>query len=240
MVAVNGTPRSEVALAPAMSIELAPSLAIDVLRVSVPARLRTLTAPGLPPHVLGPVTSVSPGSPVQVSARFDPQAPLHLWFVGATLKGSLHGAPVGELSVGDGLSLDGIELRFDTVETDTGNTPSTNIEGTLLTPLEIVGRYDSVEIRRQSEPTVTFGGVGARILSELISIGQPTSWRSIATEVWPSPVTDVELRHKWDSSLSRLRRKLRGFGIRGDLISADGSGCVQLCLQPGDTARDGG
>ena len=107
----------------------------------------------------------------------------------------------------------------------------------MSTPLRIVAHYDSVEFHRKARPVFTIGGIGARILSELVVLDGPVDWAVVATEVWDS-TEPSELRHRWDVALGRLRAKLRTGGLRGDILRADGSGCVQLALNPQDIAEN--
>lgn len=108
-------------------------------------------------------------------------------------------------------------------------------------PVRITARHDSVHIHRAGEPTVAFGGLPARILSELVAFAGPTAWDVVAGEIWRDcrdPDQRHTLRRKWDVNLSRLRSKLRGARLRPDLVRSDGSGNVELVLYPGDHVLD--
>jgi hypothetical protein len=64
------------------------------------------------------------------------------------------------------------------------------------------------------------------------------SWQVLAGEVWPDHSEPGVLRRRLDVNLARLRSRLRGAGIRGDLVRTDGSGQIELLLCEGDTVED--
>ena len=119
-----------------------------------------------------------------------------------------------------------------------GQTP-TRLDGALHPPLRIVARFDTVHIHVEGRPVVTFDGLHARILSELVAVGGPASWDVIAGEVWKEDADDrLQLRRRWDVSLARLRRKLREARVRPDLVRAGGTGQVELLLYEHDSVED--
>ena len=66
----------------------------------------------------------------------------------------------------------------------------------------------------------------------------PANWEVVAQEIWKDQSARHQLRHKWDVTISRLRRKLRDARVRPDLIHSDGTGAFQLLLHPDDTVED--
>ena len=107
--------------------------------------------------------------------------------------------------------------------------PTTQLHGGVQEPLRIVSHFDSVEIHRH-DGVLTIGGHGARIISELMAIGGPVEWSTLARELWGRDLDrdDPRVRHRWDMALRRLRRRLRDAGIRADLVHPDGHGRVVL------------
>jgi len=238
MVAVAGKPVTEVRLKAGLVVELAEGVALTVERVTTPERVLALVGPGLGQRVLGQVASVSDGDPPVVAGKFVPGAGAHLWSVGGEWHLRVGDAPVRVVAAGDAFRVGKSELRLTAVAIAQAGPASTQLEGGVGEPLRIVAHYDSAEVHRPGRPAVTVGGVGARILGELIAFGGPVSWETCAREIWADDVTAVELRHRWDVALGRLRSRLREAGVRADLIRSDRSGQLQLVLGERDIVED--
>ena len=136
----------------------------------------------------------------------------------------------------DDLRVQDEEVRFLLVEVE-GATTTPHHAGAIETPLRIVSWYDAIEIHRPGRVPLTFSGVGARILAELIAIEGPADWHVVASEVWRETSASPELRHRWDVSGGRVRARLKAAGVR-DLVRSDGSGLVQLVRGPDDVIED--
>lgn len=76
------------------------------------------------------------------------------------------------------------------------------------------------------------------MISELVSLGCPSSWQSLSEELWPEEDEPLIRRSRLDVVLSRIRRSLRARGVRSDLVRTDGAGMVELLLYPHDTVED--
>ena len=87
-------------------------------------------------------------------------------------------------------------------------------------------------------PVVTFGGMAARLLTELVAFDGPVTWEVLARELWPDEPDRHALRRRLDVTVARLRARLRDERVRSDLLRADGSGCFQLVLYEGDSVED--
>jgi len=240
MVAVDGCQANEVLLARHIIVEFAPGLYLTIEDVVSPDRVIGVEAEGLTARPLAQVSSIYGAPRPSIVSRFEPAAPAHMWLVGDKPKLAHAGQEPRWVEQGTCFVVQECEFHLVSMSMSSVHNPTTAVEGSLLTPIEIVASFDTVEIRRKSHPSVTFGGQSARILSELVAVAGPVSWRGLAQELWPQPAVDVELRRRWDAALSRLRRKLRDCDIRADLIVADGSGNMRLCLRDGDVARDEG
>lgn len=236
MVAVGGKPVSEVELVPGLRIALADELVLDIERVVNPEEVVAIEAPNLGVRPLAPVVSLYGGPPPRVVDRFEPDADAHVWWSEPGWKAS---DATGERSIGDGdsLAIGDCCFRVRTVRTESAGR-STSWNGAIAGPLRVVAHYDSVELHRPSRPVVTIGGIGARIIGELVTLDGPTDWETVAREVWPDDSDAFELRRRWDAALRRLRDKLRAGGVRADLLRADGAGQCQLVLYDGDRVED--
>lgn len=236
MLSVRGRPLSEVSLVEGLTVDLAEGVSVVVDAVQHPARVLAVEAVGLGRQTLPSVASVTPGSAPTLVARFDPQAPLHLWWDGAQFRARAMGGPVRAVGDGDALDVAGLALRFLLV--DAPSSASTAGAHGRPSSLRIVAWYDTVEVHREGHESLTLGGVSARILSELAAIDGPAPWQVIAREVWSDAGDPDELRHRWDVGLTRLRARLKEARVRPDLVRSTGSGFVQLVRYPDDRCED--
>ena len=106
-------------------------------------------------------------------------------------------------------------------------------------PLCIDARFYSVHITRLSggEPLV-LTGTAARVISDLVALKGPVEWTLPAREIWGRDTPEVLLRSRRDTTLSRLRRRLRCAKLCPDLIRASRSGVVELVIGPDDVLVD--
>jgi hypothetical protein len=236
MLGVRGRPVQDVVLKPGMVIELAPGLFVEVVDVMRPERVLAMEVEGLGRWVLPEAASLHVGPPPMAVPRFEPDAALHVWWNGDAWRARARGRDVGEVGAGDVVSLDTVDVRF--VEVDLPSSATTPSQGPLEAPLRIVAWYDGVEIHREGREPVTFGGVTARILSELVVLAGPVEWHVVAKEVWRESIDVLELRHRWDVSLGRLRARLRDAGLRSDRVRADGGGRVFFVRHAHDRIED--
>lgn len=238
LIGLRGKPVSEVLLTPGLVVELADGLPLAVEQVSKPARVPGLRAAGLGVRPLGQVASVVAGPPLRLLGRFVPGAAAHLWSLGAEeWRLRLGDEPTRALKVGDSFSAAGCTFQLCVLDLSAAGHDSTLVGG-LASPLRIIAHYEGVEIHRPRRPVVTIGGIGARLISELVAFGGPVAWDVIARELWRDEADPLELRHRWDVALGRLRGRLREAGVRADLIRSDGGGQLQLVLYDGDSVDD--
>lgn len=228
---------TEVELVRGLRVELAKGLAAEVLEVALPSHVLALEAPGLPLQVLSGVCSLRVGARPELVPGFANDASAlffsdgQVWFV--RLNGE--DRPV---VAGDSIALDGLEVRAVAMSLAASGQAATLVHGRVDEPLVIVVRYDTVHIRQSTHPSVVLDGLLARIVSELAVIGLPVGWESVAREVWPDDADQLSLRRRWDTSVARLRKKLRDAGVRPDLVRADGTGNFELFLEAGDRLDD--
>lgn len=238
LVVVRGRAVSEVVLQAGETIELAPGLSLEVLEVAQPAQVAALRSRVLGLRPLGQVASIVTGPPLRIVGRFLPDAAAHLWTIG---KGEWR-LRIGDgkpkvLALGDAFTVGGVELSLCEIDLATAGREPTQAGGHEA-PLRIVAHYDGVELHRTNRPVVTIGGIGARIISELVAFGGPVDWEVAAREIWRDETNPLDLRRRWDVALSRLRARLREAGIRADLLRSDGVGQLQLVLGEGDQVHD--
>ena len=234
LFSVNGKPLKRVTLAKGMRIELASGVDIKIDEVVIPERIAAVEAAGLSIRPLGHVASLHAGPPPRVSARYEASAPAHVWHVRDAWRLRQRGGGVVPLNFGDAFLVDGLEFKLTSVAVDRAADISTSLERGVDEPLHIVSSFDALEIRKKGAPSVSIGGVGARIVSELLARGGSAEWHLLASTIWRDDPTAFELRQRFDAALARLRAKLRKGGVRTDLVCADGTGGYHFSIRDAD------
>lgn len=230
---VAGEVVRDVVLAAGQSIELAPGVTVEVVSVQPPSEVLAIRAPGLGARVVGGVVSLRGGSEPSIRAGWVRDS-VQVWPTGDGWMRAAEGGPM-PITDGSAWTVDGVEFTANLL--DQGAARPTE-DGGQRARLKIVARYDSVHLHNLTTGgTLVISGRSARLISELVILGQPVDWNALAVELWGSTDRDV-LRRRWDMQLSRLRRKLRVAGIRPNLVHADGTGLVQLVLGAHDETVD--
>ena len=234
---VDGKVHAQIALKPGLRILLASRKPLFVEEVGLPTTVPGVSAEGLPPTVIAPVTSLRAHPLPQVATGFQPEADAFLWSTGATLNARVGDGPSREVVAGDTIDVLGrvfCILAIPIAELTRAPTENSSEVGA---PLHLILNYDTVHVIAGPH-RITFDGIGARILSELASVRAPIAWQEVAKIIWGrDAVSEDVLRERWDSSIGRLRRKLKEARLR-DLVHATRSGHVELVLGPGDTLED--
>lgn len=235
-VLVRDKPLAEVVLHAGMEFELAVGLRLRVEHVQRPAQVLAIEARGIGRRTLPGASSLHLGATPHLAPRYEADAPLHVWWNGGAWRARVAGHHDVEVDAGSSLRVLDEDVKFLLVEVE-GATTTPHFAGAIETPLRIVSWYDAIEIHRAGRVPLTFSGVGARILAELIAIEGPADWHVVAAEVWRETSASPELRHRWDVSVGRVRARLKAAGVR-DLVRSDGSGLVQLVRRPDDVIED--
>ena len=238
VLAVGGVRVSEVVLEAGVRVELVSGLPLEVVAVTLPDSTLALDlGTGSAPQVLSAsVHSILPG-PV-VIPRHLPDAPIHLWTTGAGWTVQPAGSDPFPLVEGTRMVVGDHEVVAITVAGEVASNPETRLRGRLHPPIRLVARYDTVQIHREGQPLVVFGGTAARLVSELVAMGGLASWEAIASEIWPEDLDRTVRRQRWDRTLQTLRSKLQQGRLRPDLIRADGKGNLELVVLADDTVID--
>lgn len=236
---LEGNRVTDIELAPGMAIDIARDLTLHVVEVSLPERVPALRFAGQQEHALTGVCSLyTAGGMPRVVAGFHPDAAAHAWVDDGAIVVRRQGVPDETLLPGDTLAIDDAMVEVVEMGLKAEGQYITTSRDAIASPLEIVARFESVWIYRKDEPALVLTGISARILSELVSMGVPVPWLTVAREVWPEEAVPEDLRVKWDVSVGRLRRKLQDARIRTDLVRPDGRGNIELRLERDDIVRD--
>lgn len=238
VLAVERQRVTEVVLVEGLRIRVAKDLHLRVHEVHVPVEALAVAVDDAEPQMLiGAAASVVVDPEPGLLPRFEPDAPAHLWSDGFGWR-MRWGDRVEALEADQVLEIDGHVLRVVTVPLLRGGQEATAIGGQLQPPLRLVANYDTAHLHRKGREPVLFSGIQARILSELVAFGGPTTWEVVAEEIWRDDPVRHHLRRRWDVNLGRLRARLEQHGIRPDLVRSDGTGRVELVLLPGDEIED--
>lgn len=234
--AVGGKRCREVVLEPGLVVQLAQGVALQVQEVTLPEAVLGVAGPGLPAQALPSVCSLLVDPQPRLVARFVAEAPVQIWSAADGWRVRAGSEDARRLGVGDVLDVGGHSFEAVAVPLRAASRAATR--GAFDAPLRIVAYYDSVHLHRDGQLVVALSGVLARMVSELASLGAPISWQGLCSLLWPDEAGPHVLRSRLDTTLTRLRGKLRGACVRTDLVRPDGAGLIELVLYPADVLED--
>ncbi|MFT6820394.1 MAG: hypothetical protein ACJATT_004222 [Myxococcota bacterium] len=226
---VDGKTSADVVLRSGLTVLFAPGLSLTVVGVDLPDEVMALEGPFGRQVLLGP-TSVLSGPP-RLRSGWRPDAVDVVWPDDdrwVRRDGT-------ELAPGDVIVLP--EGPVTAVSEPLGVQQATLRSADFSVPVRLIARFDSVHLLREGERTVVLTGIIARIITELVQTQSPVAWHVLAEQIWGDVPRDI-LRRRWDMQQVRLRAKLREYGLRGDLLRADGGGLIELVLGAEDEAID--
>lgn len=232
---LDGQIVTEVVLAPGQRIALARDFEIAVRGVTLPDRVLALEGDGLPRQILAGTCALVLDPEPSLAPGYFADAPLQLWRHGERWRARAGKGDATTVEPGQSWRIAGRTFTAVTVHLHDAGARPTASTGRLESPLHLVARYDSVHIARDGEVALVLGGRAAQLVSELVAFAGPVYWSTLAGEIWGSNEDPQSLRAKLDVTLRRLRDKLAASDLRRDLVRNDGSGNVELVLQPGDT-----
>ncbi len=234
---VRGRVLGDITLEEGLEVDLAAGLTLRVEEVVLPDALLGVEGAGLPLQALTTTVSLDTEPVPRLRPGGDPDAAAMLWSFDDAWRIAVRGRPPRSLDVGDEIDVHGFRLRAVAVPLREAAFPRTVADYTAT--LRVEACVDTVRVGVGSAPPAIVGGLPGRLLAELVAIGGPVEWVAVAAELWRHDAGDPErLRRRWDVAISRLRTRLRGLGVRPDLIHHDGAGHVELLLRPGDVALD--
>lgn len=234
---VDGRVVDEIALSPGMTLAFAPGLEVDVVDVVVPDVVLAIEGPSLPPQVLSGVCSLYLGPPPRLVERYAGDADAWLHWDGSFWWLRTRTGEPRSVDAGDAAVVGGSTFTIRAIPVRSSPTEATE-DGAVRAPMRIEARFESVSVLRNSRPTVVLSGLGARIISELVTMGGPVPWLVLARQLWPEEEDPNLLRGRWDVALLRLRRKLRDARLPEDLVRADRNGFLELVIETKDEVVD--
>ncbi len=233
---VDNRPVDAVTLTGGQRIRLAPHIELVVEELAVPDHVLALEGDGLPAQALGgtcslvllPQPGLEPGLLDRASAVF--------WPNDGRWRMRVAGGEDADLDEGTSFQVDGRRFRGVRMALASAGQTPTRVDG--YGPVRIVAQYDTVHIHRGNGPPLVLTGQMARLVSELVAVGNALAWEEVAGALWPQLGDRDVLRKRWDVLLVRLRERLRDGGVRPDLVQSTRSGLVELVRQEGDTVED--
>ncbi len=225
-------------------IELAPGIALGVVEVQLPESVLALEAEGVARQVLFGVTSVMMTPTPHLAAGHVAGATALVWSDGRSWRAQLEGKRARTLRGGDILVVGDTTFRAVDVPrggAEAGETAPGQGSGQGSGRLRVISLFDSVQVWSElATAPCLLGGQSARLVAELLALGGPVRWETLAAELWVDVSDPATLRHRLDIALARVRRSFAASGIRRDLITSHRNGWIELLLYPGDIADDRG
>ena len=239
VLAVHRQRQSEVVLVPGVRVRLAKDLYFEVLSVDLEEEALGIAVDDEQPQLLlGSAASLVLDPEPGVVRAYHRDAAAWLWSDGVGWRIQVRGQAVEPFTSDTALEIDGHSIRAVALPIRRAGVEATALGGRLHPPLRVVANYDTAHIHRPGNEPLSLSGIQARILSELVALGGPASWDTVASQIWRGEDAPDRLRHRWDVNLGRLRSKLEQHGVRRDLIRSDGAGQIELMLLPGDEVED--
>lgn len=237
-ISSGGKPSAEVDLAQGQRIVLGSRTALAVQSVQLPSELLAIEGPNLPPCVLAGVCSLRLTPVPSILLGFAPDARAWFWSTGTSVFMRDGDQAAVTLTPGMQLAIGGHTFRLVAVPLGSLSHVATSQGEQLGTPLHLILHYDTVHVLAGSH-RLLLDGIPARIICELAAVGTPLAWQEIARQLWErDEVSEDVMRARWDSSVARLRRKLKEARIRTDLVRSTKFGNIELVLAPGDVVED--
>jgi len=235
---VDGKVQGQVILSEGQRVVLASRTALVVEALRLPTEVLALAIDGGPPHLVGSVSSLILHPEPRLVGGFVADAPALFWTSGDRLFARVGEAESRALSAGDSFAVADHVVSASLASLDRASCAPTADSPEVGAALHLILNFDTVHII-VGPNILTLDGIPARIVSELAEINGPIAWQEIATQLWGDlPGEAPGLRERWDSSLARLRRKLRGARIRTNLVHSNRTGQVELILTPADTLEN--
>jgi len=224
---------SKISLHPGVEVHLAKDLSLHVKEIRLPKSILALQLLGHAPVPLTrPTYSIVTAPEPVLIPRYEPGAAAHVWSAGG--RWCLQTAE-GVRDLEEGVVPLG-RTKFIAIFLPVQGTQATLADFTK--PIRIIARYSSVVIQRDGAVITAFGGIPAKILSELVALGGAAQWMLVAREIWGGDIDTQRLRARWDKNLGALRRRLAESGIGRELVTSCGDGTVEICLSEEDEMID--
>lgn len=238
-IAVDGRPVSRVTLREGVVVHLARGVTFEVVSVRLPDVMLGVEGAGVARQALPGVCSVVlDGDGLRLATGWRDDAVAQVWSTGETWRWRQGDGEAGELADGDTLTVAGHALRFVALPLRAAGLDATRRAGEIDAPLTVIAQFDNVHVQRAGDVPLVLPGKQGQLVSELVACGGPVAWSVLASLLWPDLEDEAMKRSRVDVLLSKLRRRLRGAGVRDDLVRTDGAGRVEVFLHAHDVLVD--
>lgn len=234
---VNGAVVGDVGLRAGLRVALAEGVEIVCTGVDVPAHVLGLAigSPDAAPIVPTGTTSLTPGAPVSVHAGVHRDAAAVIWSSGLGWRVRTGEGDPEDVAAGGCFEVGGTPVHVVDVPVQAAATTATAT--TLRPQVTLVVTTTGVSVAVEDAAPVFVGGTGGRLLGALAAADAPLAWRDVASRVWVDDrSSEASLRQRFDTTLSRLRARLRGLGFP-TLVRLDRAGTARLELHRRDVVR---
>jgi len=237
---VGGERVARVKLREGLVVGLVSGLALTVTELVLPAEVPAVRLGEGPLQTLaGAVYSALAGPPPALVTGYQPGAAAHLWAAADGWRFRVAGEPDARpLVPGEALAVGGAPLTVVARPSRLAGTNATSQAAEDAARLTLIARYETAHLHDDQGRSLRLPGIAARIVSELVQYNAPAPWEMVARTIWPDGRDRHALRQVWDRQLVLLRRRLRGAGLRPDVVRPDGCGNIELYLLPGDRVVD--
>jgi hypothetical protein len=233
-----GEVRRELRLAEDIRVELADGIEIGVMELTLPSRVMGFALVGQPLRVLSGTTSVVCRPDPMLVPGWDPEALAVVWPQGHDWRMVRPGAPPVAVEPGRTMLAPEVVLQAGLMDLITAG--SLRTRQARRPPLRLEPAREGVRVVFGARDACWVGGVGGRLLGALAQAREPVGWRELSAMVWEGDrSSERSLRHRLDTTLSRVRRQLRLAGLEGELIRMDNAGAIALALEEDDVVAPG-
>jgi hypothetical protein len=178
---VEGRSADAAMLGAGLRLRLAPAVELEVEAVELPVAVLGLSGPGLPTQALPGGCSLVFDPHARLAAGTVPDAAAWFWTTSGCWRARWGGQDVDLVP---GTSIPTVLGEYRVVEvalSAAGHQPTRAGDG----PLRVVASYDTVQVHRADGEVLVLAGQLARVVSELVAVGQPLSWEELARPHWP-------------------------------------------------------
>lgn len=241
-LAASGQSVTELKLAVDCEVQLTSDITVKVVELNLPdyaLGIEVVNGHIIP--LMAEVSSLMPGSSLVLMPGWNQDAMGWIFSSGAGWTLMERGRVGVDLQAGQHHMVGGLWFSVVSLPASGMQVSTTEHQGRVFPAMAILFNETEVRIDVPGRPPVDINGVLGRILAELARFGKRVPWTAVFEAAFEEPPwPDIALaRKRWDSSVFRIRARLRDERLRVDLLYVDGQGNVELRLYPGDTLNEG-
>lgn len=227
---------SEITLEAGLRVELAPGRALLVVEVHLPETATAIAWHGQPPVALRGTTSILEGPPPKLKPGHHEDALAVFWTFQDRWRVRTQDGSTSDLVPGPLLLKPGIHLEVTQLSLEEAGAPQTALDPHAPRAWTVYATH--VLLTNQDAASLHFGGIPGHLLALLLQEEGAIAWRVVASVLWaPSGIAEQHLRRRLDTTVNRLRQKLRMAGVDPGRLALDGSGSLRFVVPPTEPLR---